>query len=172
MRYIVLIGFMGTGKSVVGKRLASILGYRFLDIDALIEDREKKSIARIFEEKGEVCFREVESRIIGEVSGGQGSVIATGGGAVLDPRNRDALKKEGWLVCLTATPETIRERTSRKSNRPLLQGGDPSEVMRSLMKTRAESYTCADFVVDTSQMKVDAVVETILKRYRAQSSDC
>ncbi|HOM27495.1 MAG TPA: shikimate kinase, partial [bacterium] len=117
---IVLIGFMGTGKTEVGILLAKRLNMNFVDTDKLIEEREKDRIVRIFEVKGEEYFREIEEKIIEEVSNYKNCVIATGGGAVIREKNYNNLKKNGILICLKATPEEIYKRTISKKDRPLL----------------------------------------------------
>ncbi len=166
MKRIILVGFMGTGKTVVGRRLANAIGFRFLDIDSMIEKREGSSIASIFQEKGESYFRNLEKKMVKEVCDLSPSVIATGGGAVQDPENRKILKKDGWMVCLTATPEKILERTKRKKSRPLLQGGDPMETIKKIMIERSEAYADSDFMVDTTEMSVSKVVDTILHVFK------
>ena len=166
MRNIVLIGFMGTGKTVVGRRLANSLGFRFVDVDTIIEERESKSISEIFLDKGEPYFRNLESQIIDEVAGKPDSVITTGGGAVNHPRNRESLQKKGWLVCLTATPEIIHERIRKRRNRPLLLGGEPLKKIQSLMNERSKFYSGANLTIDTTPIKPDTIVKLILKAYQ------
>jgi len=166
VKRIVLIGFMGTGKTAIGKRLAKILGFRFLDIDSIIETREKKSISQIFQDRGEPFFRDLEKKIIEEISSSQGVVIATGGGAVLNRANRDKLKQGGWVVCLTATPEKIQERTSRRTIRPLLTGKEPLETIKNLLRERSQAYSKANLIVDTTHGSVSEITEKILTEYR------
>lgn len=165
-----MVGFMGTGKTVVGKRLAKALGLRFIDIDSIIEEREKKSISHIFQDKGESFFRELERKVIEEVCFSEETVIATGGGAVLNPLNREKLKKGSWVVCLTATPEKIRERISRRTNRPLLKGDNPLTIIKDLLEKRSQSYLESDLIVDTTSGNVNDVTEKILKEYKKRSS--
>src|SRR3989304_2819948 len=100
LRNVVVIGFMGTGKTVIGKRLAAELGYEFVDTDSLIEEQERQSVSEIFRNLGEVHFRKVEKRVIHQISDREGIVVATGGGAVLDPVNVVALRKRGFLIGL------------------------------------------------------------------------
>ena len=166
MRNIVLIGFMGTGKTVVGRRLANILGFRFVDIDTIIEERESKTIFEIFKDKGEPYFRKLETQIINEVAGIPDSVITTGGGAVIHPQNRELLQKEGWLVCLTATPEIIHDRTRKRRHRPLIQEGEPLKKIQSLMNERSKFYSGANLTIDTTPIKPDTIVKLILKAYQ------
>lgn len=166
VKRIVLIGFMGTGKTAIGKRLAKILGFRFLDIDSIIETREKKSISQIFQDRGEPFFRDLEKKVIEEISPSQGVVIATGGGAVLNQANREQLKQGSWVVCLTATPEKIWERTSRRTIRPLLKGKEPLETIKNLLRERAQAYSEANLIVDTTHGNVSEITEKILTEYR------
>ena len=149
---------MGTGKTVIGRRLANKLGFRFTDIDSLIEKREGQSIVEIFQNKGELYFRKLEGQIINEVAGIPQSVITTGGGAVIQSKNREVLQKKGWLVCLTATPEIIHERTRKRENRPLIHGGDPLKKIQNLMNERSKFYSEANLTIDTSPIKPDTVV--------------
>src|SRR3989338_3633633 len=120
MKNIVLIGFMGTGKTSVGKILASKLGRPVADVDQRIEERQKRKIREIFESEGEARFRAFEKEAVAEIASGEGVVITTGGGVVLDPANIAALKKNGILVALSATPETIHRRVKNARHRPLL----------------------------------------------------
>lgn len=163
---IVLVGFMGTGKTAVGKRLAKRLGWRFVDVDRLIEARTKMSIARIFTERSEAVFRQLERRTIGRVLYDDHQVIATGGGAFVDPKIRTKLCFSGPVVCLTATPRTILARVSRKlSVRPLLQGNaDPLARIRTLLQQRAGAYAQADLTIDTSELSVNQVVNQLWER--------
>ena len=124
----VLVGFMGCGKTTVGRRLASMTGHRFVDADELIVKDQKKSISAIFAEKGEEGFREIEERVIADLVGVAGIILSTGGGAILREANRISLKKIGIIIWLDAQPEVLFERAIRSGRRPLLQ-----------MKTRAKS---------------------------------
>ncbi len=161
---IVLIGFMGTGKSEVGSLLAKKLNKKFIDTDKLIEEREKDRIARIFQVKGEEYFRKVEEEIIEEVSKYENCVIATGGGAVIKEKNYLNLKKNGILICLTATPEEIYKRTLPKKDRPLLlKSKNVIETIKELLELRKPFYSKADYTVDTTQKKTELIVEEIIK---------
>jgi shikimate kinase / 3-dehydroquinate synthase len=139
---IVLTGFMGTGKTTVGKLLARHLGYDFVDTDVLIEERAGKRIPEIFEQMGETAFREMEADLARELSGRQGVVISTGGRMMLDPDNAVALTRTGRVFCLVATPEEILERVTKDSDheRPLLAVSDPMERIVELMQARQEAY--------------------------------
>ena len=163
MKNIILIGFMGTGKTAVGRRLAARLGYRYLDTDMIIEGQAGCTIAGIFEKHGEAYFRELERSVIQEVVRSEGCVISTGGGAVVDPENLALLKKNGLVVCLTSSPEKIMERTGRKrGERPLLSGKEPIEEIKRLLELRAPYYENADWTVDTSKKTVAQVVEIVV----------
>jgi shikimate kinase len=152
---------MGTGKSLVGKKLAKGLKMSYLDTDELIERRERAKIRRIFQERGEDYFRKVETKIIKEVSGFDNCVISTGGGAILKKKNLATLKRKGVIICLSANPKVILERTSKSQNRPLLKSKDPKSRVLDLLKTRRSSYEKADFEVDTSELTTSEVVERI-----------
>jgi shikimate kinase len=158
---IILTGFMGTGKSAVGKRLAARLGRPFFDTDALIEEEAHTSIAHLFAEQGELYFRALETQVIERVCTRQRAVIATGGGSIVNADNARRMKACGMVICLTATAEVILERVQDNTDRPLLQGGDPLGKMRALLTSRAEAYARADVRIDTSRLSVDEVVETI-----------
>ncbi|MCM8785874.1 MAG: shikimate kinase [Candidatus Omnitrophica bacterium] len=161
---IVLVGFMGTGKSEVGILLAEKLKRRFIDTDKIIEEKEKDRIARIFQVKGEEYFREVEEQIIEEVSKYENCVIATGGGALIREKNYLNLKRNGVLICLTASPEEIYKRTLPKKDRPLLmRSKNVIETIKELLEIRKPYYSKADYTIDTTNKKIEAVVEEIIK---------
>jgi shikimate kinase len=149
MRNLALIGFMGSGKSSVGKMVAELLGFEFLDTDHEIEERAGKRISVIFEQDGEPVFREWERRMCQMLEEKTGLVIATGGGLPLPPANLESLKRHSLVVCLWATPNTILERVSGHSHRPLLQAPDPHEKIRALLAQRDPFYRQADVLVNT-----------------------
>lgn len=161
-RNIVLTGFMGTGKSSVGRRLASRLGYRFVDTDTLIVEKAGLPIKEIFEQSGEPRFRELEREAIENISRESGLVIATGGGVVLDDINMSNLRNNGVIVCLTATPEVIMERTQGRNDRPLLNTSEREQRVLELLEFRRPFYERSDLTVDTSSMRVDEVIKVIL----------
>ena len=167
---ITLTGFMGTGKTAVGKRLAKRLGWRFVDVDALIEEAANMPVARIFAERGEGVFRRLERRTIGRVIHGHQQVIATGGGAFVDPQSRARLRASGPVICLTAQPRTILARVGRRAQtRPLLAGhADPLSRIRTLLGQRARAYAQADLTIDTTHLSVEETAE----RAWAQLSPC
>ncbi len=157
-RAIVLMGFMGTGKSEVGRRLAQRLGRSFVDTDQLVEERAGKRIAAIFADEGEVAFRSLEHAAVDEAAGRGGVVIAVGGGAVLDPENVRILRAAGTLVYLTARPEVILSRVGDAKSRPLLRN-DPRGTVTQLLAERDSVYAAAaDVTVDTSDRTADEVV--------------
>ncbi len=163
---IILTGFMGVGKTSVGTRLAKDLGFVFVDTDVLIEAGEKITISEIFSSFGEQYFRDVESRVIGQVLENEGQVISTGGGAVIRDENRRAFKENGVTICLVARPEVIYDRIRHETHRPLLQVPDPLGKIRELLSARAPFYHQADFIIDTSDQTVDGVINEIKEKVR------
>jgi len=163
---LALIGFMGTGKTVVGRRLAQKLGKEFIELDALIEKKAGKSIPEIFRRDGEIGFRELEIKVTREVAGRKNAVIACGGGIILNTINIDRLRQECVIVCLTASPAIILKRTSGdKDERPLLAVADRLRQIRELLKFRQPFYErSADITVNTSRLKVHAVAGLIIEK--------
>jgi len=160
---IVLTGFMGTGKSKIGKRLAKRLGMSYLDTDELIEEREKDSVPAIFKKKGEEYFRRLETKVVKEVALLDNYVISTGGGVVLREGNIRLLKKNAFIVCLFASPEVILKRTKGDDNRPLLGVNNQKKRIEELLALRKPYYEKADFSVDTSALDSEGVVEEIIE---------
>ena len=160
---IVLIGFMGSGKSSVGRMLAKRLKFRFLDTDKLIEERAWLSIKDIFAKHGEEYFRERETATIASLAGARQHIIATGGGIVTQPRNVPLLHKLGWVVLLKADPDEIFRRVARNKQRPLLQVEDPRARVETMLAERQPLYEqAADFCVDSTGLHREAVVERVL----------
>lgn len=159
---IILTGFMASGKTTIGKRLAGLLGYLFVDTDRLIEQRCGQTIADIFRDKGEAVFRRMEAEIAQELGRKKGLVIATGGGLILDPVNVAALERQGRIFCLVATPETIMDRASRDATvRPLLAGPNPRARIAELIKERQKDYM--QFTqLQTTGKTPDEVLRTLL----------
>ncbi len=160
-RAIVLMGFMGTGKSEVGRRLAQRLGRAFVDTDHLVEERAGKRVAAIFADDGETAFRALERDAVNEAARRTGTVISVGGGAVLDPANVAALREAGVLVHLTASPDVILARVGDPRSRPLL-ADDPHGTVTRLLAERSPAYAAAaDVTIDTSNRSAEEVVEDI-----------
>ncbi len=152
---------MGTGKSTIGKHIAARLGRKFIDTDVLVEQKSGKTIATLFMERGEPYFRTLEQEAIAQVCTEERSVVATGGGALVNEENVWKLKASGTVICLTATPEIILSRVQANKDRPLLQSDNPLEKIRTLFAARADAYAKADLTIDTSNLNVEAVVEKI-----------
>ncbi|NBD26383.1 shikimate kinase [Paenibacillus glycinis] len=165
LRHIVLIGFMGTGKSTVGRLLAERLACAACDVDAEIVKREGEAIPAIFANRGEREFRAAETAALGAVLGADDTlVVATGGGAVLSPENRELMLRHGFVVALTADPEQVIARVSQDENRPLLQG-DLRERVYKLLEDRKHAYDFAHMTIDTTHLGVDEVVERIAQGF-------
>lgn len=163
MKNIILTGFMGTGKTEVGKLLARRLDFTLVDVDSEIEKEQGMKIAAIFKEHGEPGFRDRESAVIRRIAERNRVVVSTGGGAVLRLENMDALKGKGVIVCLTARPETVFQRTRGSKDRPLLQVADPLGKIRELMEARKPYYEKADAVIDTDGKSPLEVTEEIVQ---------
>jgi shikimate kinase len=163
MTNIVLVGFMGTGKTVVGRYLAERLGKEFIETDDIIEQREGVSIKEIFEKKGEPYFRDVEKEVVREVSQREGVVISAGGGAIINDENFKNLKKNSVIICLEASPEVILKRTKGNICRPLLNVLDPRKRIEELLQKRAPYYKKADFCINTDNLSVEEIAEKIGK---------
>jgi shikimate kinase len=164
---IFLVGPMGSGKTAVGRSLARLLGYPFFDSDHEVEARSGAEITLIFEREGEGGFRRREREVIGELVRRERIVLATGGGAVLDPENRRDLRAHGWVAYLEASVAQQSERAGRTRHRPLLQGAtDPTQRLAELMQVREPLYReVADLVVATDHRRVQWVAEHIVAHY-------
>lgn len=162
MKNVVLIGFMGTGKTSVGKLLAYRLGKSFIDIDKRIEKEMGISIPEIFAKYGEGFFRAKEHEVVTRIAQYKNAVIATGGGVVLNPSNIECLRQKGVIFCLTADPDVILERTGRRPTRPLLQCENPRQVIVDLLEKRQPFYDQADYQVDSSVLTPYQVTEEII----------
>ena len=163
MSNIVLVGFMGTGKSVVGKLLAEKLCREFLELDEIIEKREGVSIKDIFEKKGEGYFRRLEKSVVKDASEKKDAVISAGGGAIVDEENFRNLKKSGVIICLEASPDIILRRTRDLATRPILNVSNPKAKIEELLKKREPYYKKADFRINTDNLTVKQVVEKIIE---------
>jgi shikimate kinase len=169
---IALIGFMGTGKTAVGKLLAEKLDKDFVELDSLVEKKAGKSISAIFNGEGEIAFRELEIAVTREVAGRKNAVIACGGGIVLNQINIDRLRQECVVVCLAASPEVILKRTSvDRDGRPLLAVADRARRVKELLAFRRPYYArSADITVNTSRLKVDTIVSRIIEKVKEHES--
>jgi len=165
-RNVALCGFMGTGKSSVGRLVAEQLRFAFLDTDTVIEARAGKPIAQIFAEDGEPAFRDLERRIVKELSLRNQTVISTGGGLVIDPENLASLKQHALVVCLWASPKTIWLRVKSQAHRPLLDEVDPLEKIQRLLAERAPFYKQADVLVNTELRSLREVAQQVLHQFR------
>jgi shikimate kinase len=160
---LALVGLPGSGKSTVGRQLARRLGLPFTDTDHAIEQRIGCSIREFFEREGEAAFRDIEEDVIEELSGTASGVLATGGGAVLRPVNRERLRAGGHVIYLRSTPEELFKRLRHDVNRPLLQVADPLARLRSLYEERDPLYReTAHFVIETGRPSVSTLVNMIL----------
>ncbi len=168
----VLIGFMGCGKSTVGRRLAALTGHRFLDTDDAIVEARNLSIPEIFSQLGEDGFRDLEQQVVEDLVGVAGIVLSSGGGAILREPNRAALKKIGIVVWLDADPDTLFERATRTGRRPLLNTPNPRETFDSLLSSRRHIYeSLADVRFDSSRTEQDDVARKVLEevmRFRSR----
>lgn len=164
MKNIVLLGFMGTGKTAVGKILAQKLSLKFVDLDNLIEEEMGMSISDIFFNFGEPYFRDLEKEMVRRISFKKNLVIATGGGVVLDDENMENLRRHGILITLMASVEEIYRRISQTKNRPLLDVPYPEKTIKEMLELRRPRYELADFTVNTSGRTVEDVAEEILRK--------
>ncbi len=160
---VILCGFMGCGKSTVGTLLAEKLNFSFVDSDKVIEQREKMTVNEIFLNHGEEYFRAIETAVINELCKLDSVVIATGGGAILNPKNAEALRQSGTVFFLDVTPETVLERLKNDTSRPLLQRKDKESAIRELMNIRKPKYIQnSHFTVDGNRQH-DAISEDIIE---------
>lgn len=166
-RSIVLVGLMGAGKSTVGRRLASVLRLPFHDADQEIETAAGCSISDFFERYGEPAFRDGERKVIARLLAGPRHVLATGGGAFMDPTTRALIKAQGLSVWLRANIDLLMERVTKRPTRPLLKNDDPRGTMERLMAERYPVYAEADITVDSNGGPHDTVVQQIVAQLHA-----
>ncbi len=171
-RNLILVGLMGAGKTSIGRQLARQLGLRFVDSDHEIERRTGADIPWIFDLEGEDGFRRRERQVIADLCREDGIVLATGGGAILDPENRDRLRRHGIVVYLCASTDRLAQRVARSSHRPLLAGQDARERLETLFRERDPIYReVADLVVHTDRQSVPATARSIVRRIDAARGD-
>ena len=168
MKNIVLTGFMGTGKTTVGRALAKKLQMRLVDIDEEIEKEQKMSINDIFSRHGEPHFRDIETAMIQELSRGKNIINSTGGGAVLRDENMEALKENGIIFCLTASTETIMKRTAKSEDRPLLKVENPKEKISEMLSCRRPFYEKAGIMIETDCKSPLEIVQEIMEIIRCR----
>lgn len=167
---IALIGFMGTGKSTVGRLMAEQLRFDFLDTDILIEQRSGKKITEIFAQNGEPAFRELEAQLVAELAARTHTIISTGGGLPTNPANLASLKAHSLVICLWATPERIYERVRDQSHRPLLNDPDPLGKIRSLLAAREKFYKQADVLINSDLRSAREVAQQVVNQFRLATS--
>ena len=163
---LALIGFMGTGKTTVGRLVAEALHFDFLDTDELIQSRTGKSIAEIFAQDGEPAFRELERQIVRELSTKTKTVISTGGGLPTNPENLALLKSYALVVCLWSSPDKIWNRVKNQTHRPLLHDPNPQKKIQDLLTTREPFYKQADVLVNTDVRNVREVVQQLVVQFK------
>jgi len=160
---IVLIGFMGCGKSLTSNKLAEILDRQVISTDKLVEQREGQSIAEIFKRSGEEYFRGVEKEIIKEISDQSGMIIDCGGGVVMDDENMVNLKKNGRVIYLAASPESLYSNVKHRSHRPILSVADPKLKITELLEERKPYYEKADVTINADHRTIDQIAQDVLK---------
>lgn len=161
-RTVVLVGLMGAGKTKVGRRLAARLGLPFFDSDIEIEEAAGETIEEIFRYRGESVFREGERRVIARLLAQPTHILATGGGAFMDPGTREAIRRRGVSVWLRADLDVLLARVARRANRPLLKERDPRAVMAELIERRSPIYAEADLAIDSSESTAEMTVTRVL----------
>ena len=173
-RNIILIGFMGTGKSTIGRNLSQTFGYPLIDTDDMIVEQQGRPIPEIFESDGEETFRDLETKVLQSLHQHSGHIISTGGGIIGRPENCALLRQLGYVVWLIAQPQAILERTARNSNRPLLNNDDPEATIRNLLEERTPLYRdTAHLGIETDNLSFDEVSTGIIEsaRYHFSSEE-
>lgn len=161
---------MGTGKTSVGHALASLIHFKMVDTDDMVESRAGKRISTIFRQEGEARFREYERQVVAELGNSKRTVISTGGGVMLDPENVASLKSHALVVCLWASPEVIWERVRHQTHRPLLNAPNPFEHVRELLAQREPFYRQADVLVSTEGRSVREVALQVAHQFRVATN--
>jgi shikimate kinase len=165
-----LVGFMGVGKSLIGRRAAKELGLRFIDSDAAIEKAVGCTVAEIFEKEGEPLFREYERAFVESGHPQSGCLVACGGGLVVQPGMGAQLRERGVVISLFASPETILERTGRNNKRPLLNVPNREQRVRELLKEREPAYLSAGIAISVDDRSSNSVLEHVCRIYRSHAS--
>lgn len=169
---ILLIGFMGTGKTSVSRQLRKATNLPEIDMDKYIVDREKKSIAEIFDKYGEDYFRELETECLKEILENKGLIVSCGGGVVVKDENVSYMKNKGKIVLLTATPETVYERVKHSTDRPILNNNMNVKFIAELMEKRKERYLAvADIIIETDDKSLEDIVKEILDKIGEASDE-
>lgn len=163
---VALIGFMGSGKTSVGRAVAELLEFKFVDTDELIEARACKRVAEIFEQEGEAEFRKLESEVVTELASATGLMISTGGGLPTKQSNLDSLKTHALVVCLWASPEKLFERVRSQTHRPLLNVPDPLDRIQELLKERTPFYKQADVLIATERRPLREVAQQVATQFQ------
>lgn len=165
IRNLALVGFMGVGKSVIGRRVAQLLDFEYLDTDGWIESQEGRSISRIFAEEGEAHFRNLEHQATLTLEQRSNLVISTGGGLILNPDNLESLKKHAIVICLWASPERIWQRVRHQSHRPLLETENPRQRISEMLIAREPFYRKADVLVNTEFRTIKEVTRQVIGHF-------
>ena len=168
---ILLIGFMGSGKSTIGRKLAKLLEYSFVDTDTVIEEDQGCSVSEIFKYGGEECFRKMETRLLQKLKNVENSVIATGGGIVLREQNQRLLQEIGKRVYLNVPQEELQQRLTKDRNRPLLKKKDLETVVQKMMKERVLLYEQAEYIVDAGQRSPQKIASEIINKLCNEDHD-
>ena len=166
-----IVGFMGVGKSAIGRKVARKLRYRFIDSDQMIEKKAGVKIAEIFAGEGEPAFRKMERDFVESGHPEEGCVVSCGGGLVVQEGMSERLKEKGVVVCLFASPECIVERTGRNANRPLLNVADPEKRVRELLAEREPIYMNAGACITTEGRSMLEVVRHVVRTYKAAAKE-
>lgn len=155
---------MGTGKSTVGRMLAEIMGFDFVDTDEIVEAKTGKTISAIFEKEGEASFRKIEKEVVGEICAGKNRIISTGGGAITSEGNLRSMRGAGPVVTLLASADEILKRTRSEAHRPLLENEDRKKKIEELLNSRREWYLKADLVIETDGKTPGEIAKEILRK--------
>lgn len=167
---IYLVGFMGTGKSTIGKQLARVTGRKFIDTDKELERRFEMSVNAIFEKKGEIFFREEEKKLAFELALQANMVVSAGGGTIMDPDTFETFKATGIMICLYADREELVMRLKRTNKRPTLKGADIEEKIHRLIEERDKIFTKIPIKVDTTNMTPREVVQKLMQLFKIRQN--